>query len=118
MEDDDFNKTLSQLKIKVSQFTKSGKSHSMPNVRNILKNINYKSLLMYGIIPVVIAIALYMCKPGFVLKEGEVEGEVEGKLPQNRLSIRKFLLTVAISSVILGFLLFMYRRKKSSRINA
>lgn len=109
MEDDDFTKTLSQLKVKVSQFTKSGKSYSMPNVQGILKNINYKSLLMYGIIPVVITIALYMCKPGFVLEEVEVEGE----LPQNRLSIRKFLLTVVISSVILGFLLFMYLRKKN-----
>ena len=109
MEEDDFNKTLSQLKVKVSQFTKGSKSYSMQNAQGILKNINYKSLLMYGIIPVVISVALYMCKPGFIFEEVEVEGE----LPQNRLSIRKFLLSVAVSSIILGILLFMYLRKKN-----
>lgn len=113
MEDTDFDKTLQKLSEQVSQFSgnkntvlNTSQTTSLPSITGDKKYYYYLG------IPVAFLILLYLWKPGFVMEEVSVNGE----MPTKKISIKKlFISAIVLSTILIVSILFasVYKGKSS-----
>lgn len=108
MENSDFDDTLKKLSEKVSELTVNNTVKNKPKMESkFLSNVNVKSSLYYGCIPIIIMIIFLIWKPGFVMEEISIDGN----LPEKRLSLKKVLFGVFIFTVIISVIIYVKNQK-------
>jgi len=105
MDDSELKCTLSKLRVKVSQFSGTGRERRSGGG---FLEVTRKPIFLYALIPLVATILLFIWKPGFITHEVTIDGE----LPERKVNPSRFLITVLIISIMLGLLLFTYQRKR------
>jgi hypothetical protein len=112
MEDSEFDATLKKLSDQVSNFT-SITVKSKPNPGSgFLSKFDVKSpLIYYCAVPIIIALVLFFWKPGFVMEEVSIDGN----LPEKKLSFKKLLVGTVLITAIIAIVIFVYfYRNKNS----
>ncbi len=109
MEDNEFDATLKKLSDQVNQFAGTTiKNNTSDGGSGFLSKINVQSpLVYYCAIPLVIMIVLFFWKPGFVMEEVSIDGN----LPEKKLNFKKLFVTSIISTVIIAIIIFIYHYK-------
>lgn len=110
MDDREFDATLKKLSDQVSQFTSITVTSKPSSGSGFLSKVNVKSpIVYYGAIPVIIAVVLFFWKPGFVMEEVSIDGN----LPVKKLSFNKLLVGTAVITTIIAIVIYFYRGKIS-----
>ena len=105
MEDIEFDATLKKLSDQVSQFTSTMIKSKPSSSSYFLSKVNVNSpLVYYGAVPIIIAVVLFFWKPGFVMEEVSIDGN----LPEKKLSFKKLLVGTVIFTAVIAIAIFIY----------
>ena len=110
--DDNFDQTLKKLEVKVTEFTDHKSSSYKSSINGLGNKINVKALVIYASPFILVAIALYMCKPDFVSYEAEDD---KGQYTK-KVAFKKVIISTLIIGVVIDVLLFLYLRKKEIKL--
>lgn len=111
----DFDKTLQKLSEQVNQFSGiknnnttlyASQTTSLPLI------LGDKKYYYYLGVPIAFLVILYLCKPGFVMEEISVNGDI----PTKKISIKKlFISSIVLSIILIVAILFInvYKGKSS-----
>ena len=109
MDIENMDMTLSGLQNKVSEFTTTTRKYGTQHVTYKINSL----FVLYGSIPIIILIVLYMCKPKFVMKEVLSDDGVS----EFKINVITLVITTTIFSMLiaLGIYTYLYNKNKSTK---
>ena len=117
-DDENLDNALDRLSKQVSKFsgTDSENTSNKKGLFSMFSKFSFNpenSFVYYGAIPVCIAVALAIWKPGFVMKEVSVDGN----MPEQKLCFSRLIVATVIITTIIAILIFIrsYGKKPATK---